>query len=269
MMASEEAVDNLMDLLTNAISEVELLESRLNQYDDLLEHIRDSMEKMEGKTESLETVNDNNSKLLLELDTLILKLQKSYEHQMLLQEADFANTDNLPRTIEAAQALSAAMLAPLPFSLTKMAAVQEQRKRMEKLKDRFAKPLCRHLNNVFIHLGNEGGDTLGIHHAGRDLCLPDRSDIHRNLSVYAGLMHWLKQMEPKSYQQLQKTYTSSLEKLYQRDLDRFFDEGFVRVSGSGPAVGASQDVSNMKKGSRISVATNTLVLGGDVNIYKG
>ena len=49
MMASEEAVDNLMDLLTNAISEVELLESRLNQYDDLLEHIRDSMEKMEGK----------------------------------------------------------------------------------------------------------------------------------------------------------------------------------------------------------------------------
>merc|ERR1740137_200196 len=143
MMASEEAVDNLMELLTTSINEVEFLESRLNQYDDLLEHIRDSMEKMEGKTESLETVNDNNSKLLLELDTLVLKLQISYEHQMLLQEADFANTDNLPRTVEAAQALSAAMLAPLPFSLTRMAAVQEQRKRMDRLKDRFSKPLCR------------------------------------------------------------------------------------------------------------------------------
>ena len=67
MMASEEAVDNLMMLLTSAITEVEHLEGRLNQYDDLLEHIRDSMEKMEGKTESLETVNDNNRKLLLEL----------------------------------------------------------------------------------------------------------------------------------------------------------------------------------------------------------
>lgn len=104
-----------------------------------------------------------------------------------MQEADLTNTDSLPKIIEAAQNLSAALLAPLPFSLTKMAAVQDQRKRMEKLKDRFAKPLCRHLNNVFIHLGNEGGDTLGIHHAGRDLCLPDRSDIHRNLSVYAGI----------------------------------------------------------------------------------
>ena len=40
MLASEEAVDNLMDLLTTAIDEVEGLESRLNQYDDFLEHIR-------------------------------------------------------------------------------------------------------------------------------------------------------------------------------------------------------------------------------------
>jgi len=268
MMASEEAVDNLMSLLTSAITEVEHLESRLNQYDDLLEHIRDSMEKMEGKTESLETVNDNNSKLLLELDTLVTKLTISYEHQMLLQEADFQNTDTLPKVIDAAQCLANALLAPLPFSLTKMAAVQDQRKRMEKLKDRFSKPLCRHLNNVFIHLGNEGGDTLGVHHSGRDLCLPIRTDIHKNLVVYAGLMHWLKQMEPKNYQQLQKTYTSSLEKLYQRDLDRFFEDAFVRVSGSLPPVGASQDVTNVRRGGKVSVAGSTLLLGGDTTVTR-
>ena len=263
MMASEEAVDNLMMLLTSAITEVEHLEGRLNQYDDLLEHIRDSMEKMEGKTESLETVNDNNRKLLLDLDTLVTKLTISYEHQMLLQEADLTHTESLPGVVEAAQALANALMAPLPFSLTKMAAVQDQRKRMEKLKDRFSKPLCRHLNNVFVHLGNEGGEGLGAHHSGRELCLPKRNDIHRNLSIYAGLMHWLKQMEPKSYQHLQKTYTSSLEKLYQRDLERFFEDAFVRVSGSVPSVGASQDVTNVKKGGKVSVAGSTLLLGGD------
>ena len=130
---------------------------------------------------------------------------------------------------------------------------------MEKLKDRFSKPLCRHLNNVFIHLGNEGGDTLGVHHSGRDLCLPIRTDIHKNLVVYAGLMHWLKQMEPKNYQQLQKTYTSSLEKLYQRDLDRFFEDAFVRVSGSLPPVGASQDVTNVRRGGKV-IKTKTGVM---------
>ena len=40
MLASEEAVDNLMDLLTTSILEVNALEDRLNQYDDFLEHIR-------------------------------------------------------------------------------------------------------------------------------------------------------------------------------------------------------------------------------------
>ena len=61
----QEAVDNLMDLLTDAIKESEELEGRLNQYDDMLEHIRDSMEKMEGKTKSLSSVNENNKKLLV------------------------------------------------------------------------------------------------------------------------------------------------------------------------------------------------------------
>jgi flagellar biosynthesis/type III secretory pathway chaperone len=40
------------------------------------------MEKMEGKTESLEMVNENSGRLLNELDSLINKLQISYEHQV-------------------------------------------------------------------------------------------------------------------------------------------------------------------------------------------
>ena len=43
---------------------------------------RDSMEKMEGKTESLETVNNNNALLLTELNNIINKLQISYEYQV-------------------------------------------------------------------------------------------------------------------------------------------------------------------------------------------
>ena len=62
---------------------MEKLEGRLNQYDDFLEHIRDSMEKMEGKTESLETVNNNNELLLAELDNVINKLQIPYEYQVI------------------------------------------------------------------------------------------------------------------------------------------------------------------------------------------
>ena len=68
---------------------MEKLEGRLNQYDDFLEHIRDSMEKMEGKTESLETVNNNNELLLAELDNVINKLQIPYEYQVIYFDMEF------------------------------------------------------------------------------------------------------------------------------------------------------------------------------------
>ena len=43
--------------------------------------------------------------------------------------------------------------------------------------------------------------------------------MHRELVPYSDLMHWLKLMEPKSYNQLQKTYTTSLNNLYEKDLN--------------------------------------------------
>ena len=63
------------------------MEQRLNQYEDFMEHIKDSMEKMEGKTESLETVNNNNALLLAALDNVINKLQINYDYQVVLRGA--------------------------------------------------------------------------------------------------------------------------------------------------------------------------------------
>jgi len=260
MLASEEAVDNLMDLLTTALKDVNILESRLNQYDDFLEHIRDSMEKMEGKTESLETVNNNNALLLTELNNIINKLQISYEYQVILNEADLTSLDMLPVITEAAQALSHALLTKIPYSLTKMAAVQEQRKRCDRWKDKFSKNLCRHMNNSFVHVGNDPGENLA--HSSTRLTLPIRNSIHKELLPYAGLMHWLKQLEPKSFSQLQNTYTSNLSKLYERDLCRFLEEAYIRVGGVGPPTGASQEISG-KKSSKLTGGAASQLLGVD------
>lgn len=82
IMASEENIDKLMEMLERAIAHTETIESRLNQYDDLLEHIRDSMDKMEGKTTSIETVNSNNKKLLDSLQSVVHKLDLPYKYQV-------------------------------------------------------------------------------------------------------------------------------------------------------------------------------------------
>jgi archaellum component FlaC len=71
------------------LQHAESLESRLNQYDELMESIRDSMDKMEGKTGNFETVNLNNKKLLNTLEKIVKQLDLSYTHQQALTEADF------------------------------------------------------------------------------------------------------------------------------------------------------------------------------------
>ena len=53
-------------------------------------------------------------------------------------------------------------------------------------------------------------------------------------------MHWMKQLEPKTFSQLQKTYTTNLAKLYERDLSLFLSQAYERVGGVAPPPGASQ-----------------------------
>lgn len=71
-MASEKRVSSLMDHLDVAINEVERVESQLNAYDDILCHVRNTMEKMEEKNKLIEIANKNNQKLLSELEKVIV-----------------------------------------------------------------------------------------------------------------------------------------------------------------------------------------------------
>jgi hypothetical protein len=55
-----------------AIAEAEHVEARLDSYDEVLCHIRDTMEKMEEKNLLIEVANQNNQKLLSELEQVIV-----------------------------------------------------------------------------------------------------------------------------------------------------------------------------------------------------
>lgn len=72
MMASEAQVEALMEMIDTAYTEAEKIESRLDSYDEILQHVKDSIEKIADKNTSIEQTNANNSKLLEELDRLIV-----------------------------------------------------------------------------------------------------------------------------------------------------------------------------------------------------
>ncbi|KAK9882783.1 hypothetical protein WA026_023201 [Henosepilachna vigintioctopunctata] len=211
VLSSEKQVDSLMKNLNEAIEETERLEMLLDSYDEILCHVKETMEKMEKKNSMISIANRNNQLLLEELEKIVTRLNLSHKHQKTLEDADFTNPAGMKDAIEAGNALKDAMNSNIDKALLQMSAVQEQKRRFEKYKEMFARSISRQLNNLFIHYGNYKGKLEGI-------SMPVHSNIHSDLSSYMELMHWLKVMDQKSYRQLKNVYTDSFGKLYETNV---------------------------------------------------
>lgn len=226
VLASEEKVNSLMGNLESAIEEAERLETLLNSYDDILCHVKETMEKMEKKNSTISVVNKNNQLLLKELEKIVKRLNLSTKHQKILEDADFTTPAGLKAAAEAGNALKEAMNSDIDKALLQMSAVQEQRRRFEKYKELFARSISRQLNNLFIHYGNYKAKLDGF-------SMPLHGNIHEDLSSYTELMHWLKVMDQKSYKQLKNVYTDSFGKLYETNLKNLFEFAREKIGVTG------------------------------------
>ncbi|XP_055693558.1 exocyst complex component 1 [Lutzomyia longipalpis] len=234
VLASEKQVNALMEQIETAIAEAERVEERLDVYDEILCHIRDTMEKMGEKNTMIEVANTNNIKLMGELERIVSQLDLAHGHQLALTDTDLTSPAGLAAAIAAGKALQTAMNSDIDPALLRLTAVQDQRKRFEKWKAKFSQTISRHLNNMFIHLGNDPGEGQGS-----DPHLPKHTSVHRELAAFAELMHWLKAMDRKAYDQLAKVYTSSLNKVYEREIKHFFDQARQQVMREDVAASTS------------------------------
>ncbi|XP_076043621.1 exocyst complex component Sec3 [Oratosquilla oratoria] len=245
MMASEAQVQALMQMIDKALDEASKIEERLDSYDEILQHVKDSIEKMADKNTAIEQTNANNLKLQQELDNLINLLDLPHQMQVILSEADLNKTGSLGEVLDAARALQVVLCAPISPHLAQMQAVQDQKKKFEKLRGRFSQILSRHLNNLFIHLGNDPGETLSLH--AEKITLPRHTNIHAELKPYTELMHWVRALDERAYDHLNRTYSSSISKLYERDIKMFFEQARQRISGARrlKGSGSTQDLAGM------------------------
>ncbi|KAH1022777.1 hypothetical protein HUJ04_012122 [Dendroctonus ponderosae] len=226
VLASEEHVESLMEQLELAINEADRLETQLDNYDEILCHVRDTMETMEKKNSMNSIVNKNNQQLMGELENIVTTLDLPMDYQKALDDADFTTPEGLTFSVKAAQALKVAMNSDIDKALLQMSAVQEQRKKFEKYKEKFSRSLSRQLNNLFIHYGNHKGEA---DKSVEGLILPQHSGVHKELYPYTELMHWMKVMDKKMYDSLKEVYTSSLGKLYDRDLRGLFNAAREKI----------------------------------------
>ncbi|XP_017478743.1 PREDICTED: exocyst complex component 1 [Rhagoletis zephyria] len=251
VLASEKQVMALMEHIDKAIAEADSFEKRLDTYEEILGHVKETMEKIGGKNAMIEIANNNNIKLMKELSKVISQLDLPQVHQQALDEPDLKTVMGRKAAIAAAQSLQQAMNSDIDPSLLRLEAVQDQRKRFEKWKAKFSGIVSRFMNNLFIHLGNELGDNTTM---STELVLPNHLAVHRELTPYTELMHWTKAMDRKTYDGLTRVYTTSLSKIYERDIKNFFALAKLQISEKIRTSREDLDTSSSSKKSAVSAA---------------
>ncbi|XP_041696274.1 exocyst complex component 1 isoform X6 [Coregonus clupeaformis] len=230
IMASEKQVNILMQLLDEALSEVDTIEGKLSSYEEMLQSVKEQMDQISQSNRLIQISNTNNGKLLDEIQFLVNYMDLSKGHIRALQEGDLSSSKGIEACINASEALLQCMNVALRPGHEKLMAVKQQQHLFTELRDTFARRLTNHLNNVFVHQGHDQSSTLSQHMA--ELTLPKHNPLHRDLLRYAKLMEWLKNTQREKYEGLSRTYVDYMTRLYEREIKDFFEVAKIKMAGT-------------------------------------
>lgn len=230
IMASEKQVNILMQLLDEALGEVDTIEGKLSSYEEMLQSVKDQMDQISQSNRLIQISNTNNGKLLDEIQFLVNYLDLSKGHIRALQEGDLTSPKGIEACINASEALLQCMSVTLRPGHDKLSAVKQQQHLFTELRDTFARRLTNHLNNVFVHQGHDQSSTMSQNTA--ELTLPKHSPLHRDLLRYAKLMEWLKTTHREKYDGLSRTYVDYMSRLYEREIKDFFEVAKIKMAGT-------------------------------------
>ncbi|XP_041791167.1 exocyst complex component 1 isoform X2 [Chelmon rostratus] len=230
IMASEKQVNILMQLLDEALGEVDTIEGKLSSYEEMLQSVKEQMDQISQSNRLIQISNTNNGKLLDEIQFLVNYMDLSKGHIRALQEGDLSSPKGIEACINASEALLQCMNVALRPGHDKLMAVTQQQLLFAELRDTFARRLTNHLNNVFVHQGHDQSSTLSQHTA--ELTLPKHNPLHRDLLRYAKLMEWLKNTHREKYEGLSRTYVDYMSRLYEREIKDFFEVAKIKMAGT-------------------------------------
>ncbi|XP_028300774.1 exocyst complex component 1 isoform X1 [Gouania willdenowi] len=271
IMASEKQVNILMQLLDEALTEVDTIEGKLSSYEEMLQSVKEQMDQISQSNRLIQISNTNNGKLLNEIQFIVNYMDLSKGQIRALQEGDLTSPKGIEACINASEALLQCMNVALRPGHEKLMAVKQQQQLFVDLRDTFARRLTNHLNNLFVHQFNHFSHfkmtipqfyrssclslpqqnlsrlTLGgenrempkgydqsstLSQHQTELVLPKHSPLHRDLLRYAKLMDWLKNTHREKYDGLSRTYVDYMSRLYEREIKDFFEIAKIKMAGT-------------------------------------
>ncbi|XP_032884886.1 exocyst complex component 1 isoform X6 [Amblyraja radiata] len=230
IMASEKQVNTLMQLLDEALKEVDEIEYKLSSYEEMLQSVKEQMDHISQSNDLIQLSNTNNVKLLEEIEFLVNYLDLSKGHIKALTDGDLSSSKGIEACTNAAEALLQCMNVALRPGHEELHAVRQQQQQFRDLREQFARRLTNHLNNVFVQQGHDQSSSIAQHSI--ELTLPKHLPFHRDLLRYAKLMEWLKNTDREKYEGLNKNYVDYISRLYEREIKEFFEVAKIKMTGT-------------------------------------
>ncbi|VDN07869.1 unnamed protein product [Thelazia callipaeda] len=258
IMDSEVAVNDLITLIEGALEEADFLDKELDSFDELLYHVRDSVELIEEK-DSLGCVERKNSRILKDyLSELISVIDiVSEDHIHALQNANLSDPISISRCCAAARALQAYSATKVDPSVHLMVAYKERTDQLNQSTDRFIEKLMAHMSALFSNLVRfklahdndliEVSDWHGI-------VLRKQSERFHALRPFSDLMGWLKSVRTGAYQTLIQRYVQNTKLIYKSEFERFFDN----LNGELNKIAASERKATLRSTEMIKSMTEVV-----------
>ncbi|KAI2802780.1 hypothetical protein RDWZM_001067 [Blomia tropicalis] len=221
IMASEQRVIDLMNVLQNAVEETFRLENKIIFYESQLKNVRDIVQKVEKKEAIVQIYNDNNNRLLDEVGQLVSKLDFTKDLEFILAECDLHSHRDQTKALEAAMKLQDSLQHEIPTALQSMKAVTEQRNYLKSIASMFSYRLKDHLYHLIGKLGEDCLERSMM--MTTDGQLYEHTIVYQRLMPYSSFMKWLRECGPEQYTALIGSYSNQFGTIYEKEFAQFFD----------------------------------------------
>lgn len=221
IMSSEQRVIDLMAVLDVALKETFLLENRIIYYESQLKNVRDIVQKVEKKEAIIQIYNDNNNRLLNEIEQLISNLDFLPKYENVLTKCDLNFADDLAKCLEAALKLQEALQHDVPLALQSLFAVKEQQEYLRNVSTEFGKRITEHISKLIMSLVNSYQEKLTM--KAHESVLAEHIKAHRSLIPYAPFVKWCREVDSHLYSHLMELYVKHFQVIYEKEFGYFFE----------------------------------------------
>ncbi|KAJ1727349.1 hypothetical protein LPJ61_004619 [Coemansia biformis] len=223
MLEADKQVPSLIGELDQAIAALDMMDRMLKSYSVELEAMDGDVRKIQMENECLKVEEENQQRLLAELDKILKTITLSEKELQVLRNESLETTDGIERVERVAASLKRMLGSTPGEGLGGLEATHEKLKKYEFYSSNFSTRVYDYLKVMFQFKITESGNEKA-RPARRGIRLVSGPDqVHKMTIKYAGLSLWLKEAKPSADKELQALYIQCMNTLYSNQARELVD----------------------------------------------